>query len=318
MAKKSSTSIPPAQPPTEPRYPAGYWDNTADYLRQTYILQHNEDYLRFLVQQVWKIEAPSRLCEFGCGAGKMGLHLLPLLAPGSSYTGIDESANLIARAREVWAKAPWTHEFFEGSIYEPPFPADAFDITLSHTVLMHVPHPEQALQEMIRVTRPGGWVIACEANRNAHTALLYIEESNHQEATPLELFQKINRAIRQRSGVDHNIGIKIPVLMEQASLAQVQCRIDDAVRCLFPPVDTPEKTRLFKAICDEGYGSPRPDAEQRATWKQNLIRLGISEEAAEAEITRELEEGFLNKGMKYHTVYASLLTWSFGKVPEKC
>jgi ubiquinone/menaquinone biosynthesis C-methylase UbiE len=312
-----STSLPPSQPPTEPRYPGDYWDNAAEYLRQTFILQHNEDYLEFLVQQVWKIEAASRLCEFGCGAGKMGLHLLPLLAPGSSYTGIDESASLITRAREVWTGAPWPHEFFEGSIYDTHFPENSFDITLSHTVLMHVPHPEQALQEMIRVTRPGGWVIACEANRNAHTALLHIEEANHQETTPLELFQTINRSIRQRSGVDHNIGIKLPVLMQGAGLTQVQCRISDAVRCLFPPMDTPEKTQLFKAICDEGYGTPQPDAEQRAAWKSNLLRMGISEEAAEAEITRELEEDFLNKGIKYHTVYASLLTWTFGKVPEK-
>jgi hypothetical protein len=46
------------------------------------------------------------------------------------------------------------------------------------------------------------------------------------------------------------------------------------------------------------------------------MRLGISEHAAEAEITRELEEDFLNKGAQYHTVYASLLTWSFGVVEK--
>ena len=44
------------------------------------------------------------------------------------------------------------------------------------------------------------------------------------------------------------------------------------------------------------------------------MRLGISEEDAEAEITRELEADFLIKGQRYHTVYASFLTWNFGAV----
>ena len=48
------------------------------------------------------------------------------------------------------------------------FADNAFDVTLTHTVLMHVPYPEKVLQEMIRVTRPNGFVwedvkfVACQ------------------------------------------------------------------------------------------------------------------------------------------------------------
>jgi SAM-dependent methyltransferase len=247
----------------------------------------------------------------------MGMKLLPLLPDGSSYTGIDQSAALIAKARQVWSRAPFQSEFHEGSIYATPFPESAFDLALTHTVLMHVPHPEKALQEMIRVTRSGGMVITCEANRNAHTAMLHIEETNHQETVPLKLFQTINREIRSRTGVDHNTGIKMPVLMHKAGLVNVQARQSDAVRCLFPPLDTEDKQRVFKAICDEGYGQPRPDEAGIARWKANLMDYGISEQAAEAEIERELEEDFLNKGAGYHTVYPTLLTWSYGVVAKE-
>lgn len=164
---------------------------------------------------------------------------------------------------------------------------------------------------MIRVTRPNGLVIACEANRNAHTAMLHIDEVNHQETAPLELFQTINREIRKRTGVDHNIGAKLPVLMHDAGLKQIQIRVSDAARFLCPPLDTDDKNKLFKAICDEGYGQLRPNEEQQAKWKENLMSFGVSEDDAEVEITRELEEDFLNKGHRYHSVYASLLTWSF-------
>lgn len=298
----------------QPRYPEGYWDSAAEHLRLCRILQHNDDYLEFLVTRVWKLDRACRLAEFGCGFGMTGLQLMPLLAEGSTYTGIDQSSTLVGKGRQVWADKPWQAEFYEGSIYETPFADHSFDVTMTHTVLMHVPYPEKVLQEMIRVTRPGGLVIACEANRNAHTAMLHIEEVNHQEAAPLGLFQTINRGIRERTGVDHNIGAKLPVLMHRAGLKQVQIRVSDAARFLCPPLDTDYKKRVFEAICDQGYGRPRPSDEQRERWKANLVSYGISEQDAEAEIARELVEDFLNKGQEYHTVYASLLTWSYGVV----
>jgi SAM-dependent methyltransferase len=171
----------------QPRYPPGYWDEADEYLTQCYILQHNQDYLEFLVKRVWRLEEACRLAEFGCGAGKIGLQLMPLLARGSTYAGFDQSSRLVSRGHQIWSGTPWWADFCEGSIYEAPFADRSFDVTLTHTVLMHVPYPEKALQEMVRVTRPGGLVIACEANRNAHTAMLHIEECNHQETTPLEL-----------------------------------------------------------------------------------------------------------------------------------
>jgi hypothetical protein len=104
------------------------------------------------------------------------------------------------------------------------------------------------------------------------------------------------------------------VLMHRAGLKNIQARLSDAVHFLFPPLDSDYKNRLFKAICDQGYGAPAPTDEQIEKWKANLMGYGISGEDAEAEINRELEEDFLNRGGSYHTVYASLLIWSFGVV----
>jgi len=159
-------------------------------------------------------------------------------------------------------------------------------------------------------------VITCEANRNAHTALLHIEEINHQEEVPLDLFQTMNASIRRQTGVGHNIGVKVPVLLHGAGQADVQARISDAVRILTPPMDTADQEKVFQAICDEGYGQPQPSQEQLARWKANLMGYGISDAAAQAEIERELAQDFLNKGRGYHTVYTTLLTWSFGWVDK--
>ena len=107
-----------------------------------------------------------------------------------------------------------------------------------------------------------------------------------------------------------------PSKMHRAGLVDVEARISDAVRPLIPPIDTAYKEKVFKAICDEGYGQPQPDEEQLVRWKANLMGHGISEQAAHAEIERELEQDFLIKGRGYHTVFTTLLTWSFGRVDK--
>jgi SAM-dependent methyltransferase len=227
--------------PARDQYPAGYWDDQFEYLRQARILQHNNDYLEFLVTRVWKLDRPCRVIDFGCGYGKFGTMLLPLLPGGSTYTGVDQSLELIAQARRMYAAMPYPSEFFEGSVYHVPFDDSTFDVAASHTVLMHIPHPEKAIQEMIRVTRHNGLIVTCDTSRNAHAALFHIDETNEQETRPLGLTQTINRAVREQTGVDYNIGLKTPILMHRAGLKNVGTRISDSVRLLFPPVDTDEK-----------------------------------------------------------------------------
>lgn len=300
----------------EKRYADNHWDAKADYFDGCRVLLHNEDYLEFLVSRVWKIDQPCRIVDFGCGSGRFGQMLMPFMPEGSSYTGIDQSAELIAEARKRFTGAPFEAEFYVGDVHEVPFGDDSFDVAVSHAVLMHIPDPMGAIREMIRVTVDGGLVVTCDANRNAHQALFHVEELNTRETTPLELLQTMNREIRLQTGVDHNIGIKTPVLMHKAGLRDVQARMSDCVRLLFPPVDDPYKETLFRAICDEGYGVAEPDAEGRARWKANMMKYSVSEEDAEREIDRELAQDFLGKGREYYTVYASLLSFSFGRADK--
>ena len=50
--------------------------------------------------------------------------------------------------------------FEEGDAQRLRFPSGSFDRTLSLLVLNFIPNPATALDEMIRVTRPGGTVTA--------------------------------------------------------------------------------------------------------------------------------------------------------------
>jgi SAM-dependent methyltransferase len=277
-------------------------------------MDHNEDYWRFLVRDVWRLDrAPVRLVDFGCGYGWAGLFLLPMLAPGSTYTGLDRSQPLLDRGKELFAAAGRDATLVQGDATETAFDDGQFDVTFAHALTMHLPHAEKALAEMIRVTRDGGLVITCDASRNAINALIHVHETDEQEHSPLALFQRMNTHTRRQSGVDYNIGMKMPVLMHKAGLQDVGARVSDAVRLSFPPLDTPEKERVFGAICDSGMGVVPDEASFQRTV-EHLMGRGLTEDEAAGELRREIRNDYRHKGRDYHIVQPGLMTISFGTV----
>jgi ubiquinone/menaquinone biosynthesis C-methylase UbiE len=293
------------------------WDDKFDYLSGSRSLYHNEDYWRFLVREVWRIaDRPCKIVDFGCGFGWGGLFLMPLLAPASEYTGVDLSAPLLDRGRAIFANLPYRSRFIRGDATSTPLKDGEFDVAFAHTLMMHLPRPEKALAEMIRVTRGGGLVIACECSRNAINALIHVDETDEQEHSPLGMLQAMNANIRRRTGIDYNIGMKMPVMMHRAGLRNVEARLSDAVRLVFPPLDTPQKERAFKAICDDGLGTyPTDDASFAATLAA-LTERGAGEREAAKELRREMKNDYRRRGRDYHFVHPGLMTISFGTVAK--
>jgi len=89
--------------------------------------------------------------EVGCGTG---LVLERISGFAASARGVDLSPGMLAVARERGL------DVVQGSATELPFEDDRFDVTCAFKVLAHVPDIHAALDEMARVTRPGGYVIA--------------------------------------------------------------------------------------------------------------------------------------------------------------
>ena len=224
--------------------PIDDWNNLFNELASTRFLNHNDDYFEFLVEKVWKLTEPMNIVDFGCGFGYMGLKILPLLPFGCKYTGIDQAPNLIEKGREIFKKTGYDYDFKVADMREAPLDDSSFDLAVSHAALMHTPDPERAIAEMVRVVRHDGMVISCDANRNTHTAAFYIHETNEQESTPLDFFQKMNAGIREKFGIDYNIGYKLPVLFKNAGLINIGARTDDKVNLLLPPLNAVSYTHL--------------------------------------------------------------------------
>lgn len=91
------------------------------------------------------------LLEVGCGTG---LILEQLASHCRSAKGVDLSPGMLEKATERGLDA------ILGSATELPFPDASFDVVCSFKVLAHVPDIEKAMAEMLRVTRPRGYVLA--------------------------------------------------------------------------------------------------------------------------------------------------------------
>jgi ubiquinone/menaquinone biosynthesis C-methylase UbiE len=97
-----------------------------------------------------------RVLEDGCGVGE---YLVHLAEHAQQAIGLDYE---FERTLEARIKVP---EVVCGAGEKLPFPDNYFDLVLSHEVLEHVQDDQQAVNEIIRVLKPGGRLILFVPNR---------------------------------------------------------------------------------------------------------------------------------------------------------
>jgi ubiquinone/menaquinone biosynthesis C-methylase UbiE len=78
--------------------------------------------------------------------------------------GLDASLRMLEIARRLTAGEGLEDRvtYCQGSSYAQPFPDGSFDAALVVTTLGHLDAPDQAVLELVRVTKPGGTVLAVE------------------------------------------------------------------------------------------------------------------------------------------------------------
>ena len=88
-----------------------------------------------------------------------GLVAAELVRRGFRVTGVDQSAEMLARARERFGEGV---ELVEASAESLPFPDAAFDHLTVTYLLRYVAEPGATLAELTRVVRPGGVIASLE------------------------------------------------------------------------------------------------------------------------------------------------------------
>jgi SAM-dependent methyltransferase len=110
--------------------------------------------------------------DVACGTGVLAREAALRLANTGSVTGLDPSPGMLAVAAQLAPEIQWR----EGVAEALPFPDDSFDVALSQFGLMFFQDRALALQEMMRVLRPGGMLVVA-----------VWESLENSEAYPLEV-----------------------------------------------------------------------------------------------------------------------------------
>jgi SAM-dependent methyltransferase len=107
--------------------------------------------------------ASGRVLDDGCG---VGVYLERLAAQSMRTHGVEfDFARSAEAARRLSQAASGRGLVAQARAERLPYAAAAFDLVLSHEVLEHVPDDRGAVQEILRVLRPGGRLVLFAPNR---------------------------------------------------------------------------------------------------------------------------------------------------------
>lgn len=98
-----------------------------------------------------------RILEVGVGTGIS----LPHYSPDSRILGVDISDHMLDKARERVRRLDLgnVEAIRVMDAEELEFPDSSFDVVVAQYVVTAVPNPERALDEFVRVVRPGGEIV---------------------------------------------------------------------------------------------------------------------------------------------------------------
>jgi demethylmenaquinone methyltransferase/2-methoxy-6-polyprenyl-1,4-benzoquinol methylase len=136
--------------------------------------------LSFGADRKWKRLAVSmlpltdvtRCLDLACGTGDMAL-LLAEKYPQADIVGLDLSRNMIECAQK--RKGGKNIELITGDMCAIPFDDNIFDIVTASYAIRNAPDLNRCLGEIIRVTRPGGYVCLMDFSKPANKFLQKLE-----------------------------------------------------------------------------------------------------------------------------------------------
>ena len=112
--------------------------------------------------------AGSRVLEIGFGSGRLHLEL----AAQYGTAGLDRAAGMARLTKRRLARQELESGLCVGSVYGLPWPDECFDAVLSTFAFSAFPDAGAALDEMVRVVRPGGRVVIVDAGEASNGNLM--------------------------------------------------------------------------------------------------------------------------------------------------
>ena len=219
----------------------------------------------------FRLKPGMKLLDVGCGYAYALRTWGRYCLPGGRLVGLDREKNLLAGAKRFCRREGLSRvvEFKAGDVYALPFPDNEFDFTLAHVVFCHLKEPEKALDEMIRVTRPGGGVAVFDnaaSGRRVSGWSSWYSPDIRQELRDGELELRQIRGRARLGFGDLSVGCRIPAWLEQRGMNDVGVRTNERVYWIAPPYRSPEQQTAYhntlEQLREKGRGSLESKTEE--------------------------------------------------------
>jgi len=142
---------------------SAYWTDIYEYEDVDGTIYRERRAVVLTLAQKLGLPAESRILEVGCGSG---LTSVELAHEGYRIQAVDSVDAMIQRTRQHADKAGVGDRISASvrSVYELGYPDSSFDLVLKIGVAPWLHSLEEALREVVRVVRPGGYLITTADN----------------------------------------------------------------------------------------------------------------------------------------------------------
>ncbi len=161
---------------------------------------------------------PGMAClEIGCGGGDLAFDMARMVGPAGRVVGTDIDEKKIELASREASEQQLSNVEFRLADITASGPGTGFDLVHARFVLTHLANPAQALARMRGALRSGGVIVLEDIDCRGCFC--------YPESAAFWRFVQLYTETVRRKGGDANIGPRLPALLVQTGLENVQLNV---------------------------------------------------------------------------------------------
>jgi ubiquinone/menaquinone biosynthesis C-methylase UbiE len=157
-----------------------------------------------------------RILDVGCGTGTAEVKLSRLRLTQVDLFAVDILVDRVAKAHAAAGSHNINAHFAAADACRLPFANASFDSVFCVAVLQHIGDVKSAVDEMARVTRPGGRIVAVEPDNSARYFYSSVEDGRRAHESARRFFSALSEARGDTS--EPAVGPQLPTLFAQSGV----------------------------------------------------------------------------------------------------